>query len=180
MGTQIELAFSGALGAVFPSAVSSESDCRSKGREFHTLSHYLALCIMRVYEHCRTPENVNFPHSSVSIQIELAFSVALGAVFASAVGSASDCRSRSREFEPHVGHITFVGTDYEIISRTDCDRIDSNFQTKVSTNQTTEGTEMRWCVLGGRPTSFWTDYNHKKTFSHSCVIFALYRCQFQS
>ena len=25
----------------------------------HTLSHYLALCIMRVYEHCRTPENVS-------------------------------------------------------------------------------------------------------------------------
>ena len=142
MGTQIELAFSVALGAVFPSAVGSESDCRSKGREFHTLSHYLALCIMRVYEHCRTPENM-LPRYSVSTQIELAFSVALGAVFAIAVGSASDCRSRGREFELHVGHITFVGIDYEIRSRTDCDRTDSNFQTKVSTNQTTEGTEMR-------------------------------------
>ena len=77
----------------------------------------------------------------MSTQIELAFSVALGAVFAITVGSASNCRSRGREFEPHVGHITFVGTDYEIIFRTDSDRTDSNFQTKVLKNQTTEGTD---------------------------------------
>ena len=127
---------------------------------------------MRVYELCRTPENVSCPAHRWVQNVQLAFSVVLGAEFASAVGSASDCRSRGREFERHVGHITFVETDYEIISRTDSNRTDSNFQTKVSTNQTTVGTEMRWCVLGS--TSFWTDYSLTKTFftfmRHICTI----------
>ena len=66
-------------------------------------------------------------------------------MFASEDGSASDCRSRGREFESQVGDITFVENDFEIISRTDFIRTDCNFQIKVSTNQATEviGTEMR-------------------------------------
>ena len=107
-------------------------------------------------------ENITCPAHRWVQNVELACSGVLGAVFASAVGSASDCRSRGREFEPNVGHITFVEIDYELISRSDSNRTDSNFQTKVSTNQTTEGTEMRWCFLGG--TSFWTDYTIQRVF----------------
>ena len=43
-------------------------------------------------------------------------SISMNAGFHSAVGSASGCRSRGREVEPQLGHITFVDIDYEIIS----------------------------------------------------------------
>ena len=50
-------------------------------------------------------------------RVELAVPDVVGAMFDSAVGSASDCRSRACEFESQPGLITFVEIDHEIISR---------------------------------------------------------------
>ena len=71
-------------------------------------------------------ENVTCPAHKWVQNVELACSGVLGDVFASAVGSASDCRYKGCEFEPHVGHITFAEIDYELISRTDSNRTVEN------------------------------------------------------